>query len=56
MSLVPFQHSRPQTPQDSPYSHDSYSEDYDPTFDPNFDEDAVYDGLSSTWVVYPPSC
>ncbi|KAF9644264.1 small oligopeptide transporter [Thelephora ganbajun] len=43
MPLVPFQHSHSQSSQDSPYSHNSYSEDYDPTFDPNFDEDAIYD-------------
>lgn len=54
MSLVPPQHSNSQTHQDSPYSHDSYSEDYDPTFDPNFDEDAVYDGLSPTQAVSSP--
>lgn len=41
-----------QTPQDSLYSHNSYSEDYDPTFDPNFDEDSVYDGLHPTQAVY----
>ena len=55
MSLVPLQHFRSQSLQDSPYSGNSYSEDYDPTFDPNFDEDAVYDGLSPTQAVCPPA-
>ena len=55
MSPVPFRRSRFQTPQDSPYSHNSYSEDYDPTFDPNFDEDAVYDGLPPTQAVCLPA-
>lgn len=55
MSLTPFQHSRFQSPQDTPYSRDSHPEDYDPTFDPNFDEDTVYDGLPPTQFVCP-SC
>ena len=54
MSLVPFQGSYFHTPQVSPYSRNSYSEDYDPTFDPNFDEDAVYDGLFPTQAICPP--
>lgn len=55
MSLIPFQQSHSQTPQDSPFSHNSYSEDYDPTFDPNFDEDAVYDGRFPTRTVCFPA-
>jgi hypothetical protein len=55
MTLVPFQHTLSQNPQDSPYSGNSYTEDYDPTFDPNFDEDAIYDGLSPTQGARSPA-